>query len=71
MKRGHIFGSNESAHRETNKVKILAALGLSRGRYSIFMVLLICVYRVVHNLLLGARVKLRYQVVYLMNFILN
>jgi hypothetical protein len=30
--------SNESSHRQTNKVKILAALGLPRGRYSIFMV---------------------------------
>jgi hypothetical protein len=34
-KMGHIR-LNESSHRQTSKVKILVALGLRRGRYSIF-----------------------------------
>ena len=31
--------SNESSHRQTNKVKILATIAMTRGRYSIFTVL--------------------------------
>ena len=31
-----MFGSNESSQRQTNKVKILAAYGLPRGRYLTF-----------------------------------
>jgi hypothetical protein len=33
-----IFASIESPHRQTNKVKILAAVGLPRGRYLTFTV---------------------------------
>jgi hypothetical protein len=33
-----IFASAESSHRQTNKVKILAAVGLPGGRYSYFKV---------------------------------
>jgi len=45
LKRLGIFASKESSHRQTNKVKILAATGLIRGRYSIFTVLTVGVYR--------------------------
>jgi hypothetical protein len=38
VKRLDIFTSKESSQRQYNKVKILAALGLSRGKYSIFKV---------------------------------
>jgi hypothetical protein len=33
-----IFASIESPHRQTNKIKILAAVGLPGGRYSNFKV---------------------------------
>jgi hypothetical protein len=33
-----IFASVESPHRQTNKAKILAAVGVLLGRYSIFKV---------------------------------
>ncbi len=45
VKRLDIFTSKESSHRQYNKVKILAAIGLSRGRYSIFSIFMIWVYR--------------------------
>jgi hypothetical protein len=38
VKRLDIFTSEESSQRQYNKVKILAALGLSGGKYSIFKV---------------------------------
>jgi hypothetical protein len=38
VKRVDIFTLKESSHRQYNKVKILAAVGYSRGRYSIFKI---------------------------------
>jgi hypothetical protein len=38
LKRLDIFVSKESSHRQTNKVKILAAVEAVLGRYSIFKV---------------------------------
>jgi hypothetical protein len=43
--RVHILASNESSPRQTNKVKILAAVDAPWGRYSIFTVLAVGLYK--------------------------
>ncbi len=45
QKKWDLLASNESSHRQTNKIKILAALGVPGGRYSIFTVFIMWVYR--------------------------